>query len=771
MKNYNLGRVAFVDKGAYSSTTTYNKWDFVTTSDSTYLYINDNPQSGTSVTDTNYWKCLADGKQATAAASNANTVATNVANAEAQRVASGSEVKTNKQNSLATDGTGIKYPTVDAINGILATSQNQIKNSRFLFFDDVNNPITVFNQAGTPTYTIEDSIFATKQMHVICKIGDRLQIKYGITITSGNKYSLGFYYQVITGSKKPYIYDPSVLTSNALTKGTVKETAIQGGWVFSAMENCTANSNYANTGKGFLIDIDNTGGTEQCEFLIAMPMMIPYAQIPQMIVNGYDFAFSYISSKLLSIDNANWNWNLISDAGMYLVDSLSNGIKTNNKIGTSTFVYEKNIFGGQQTHITTPAGARGQLIAPFNIEANKAYSFGFFYKVIAGTISPIDSSYVLSTFPGNTSLGKVSVVSVKDGWMFYKRENITYNQSSNNSQGLYMDLDNTGGSTTAEVLIALPILMESTTLNPVYSSGTFDALINIFGRVKTLENGVVGNINEWGGKNLALYGDSITGISNGDFVKGAYNLNTWGGIVANYLGMNKLFCRGVGAQTYSWKTHGGSVVFLDQTTGQYVDRNDSYNYDNYTGAIPANCIKTRGAFCSWNRITSTFPASIKDTINCVIIMGATNDDTDATDLSWLNADTTDPEWHASTYYATYGGDFNINTLKGGIASTILKMQAWMPQAIIIIATPLPGRSTAGNINLVPVTPEVTKSIYVRDVAKTFSIPLIDVNANSGINGLNSPTYITDGIHPYSTAGNKMLARTMIEGLKQIMPNL
>jgi hypothetical protein len=97
MTNYNLGRVAFVDKGTYSSTVTYNKWDFVTTSDSTYLYINDTPQAGTSVTDTNYWKCLADGKpattaasNATTAASNANQVATNIANAEAQRVASGS---------------------------------------------------------------------------------------------------------------------------------------------------------------------------------------------------------------------------------------------------------------------------------------------------------------------------------------------------------------------------------------------------------------------------------------------------------------------------------------------------------------------------------------------------------------------------------------------------------------------------------------------------------------------------------------------------------
>jgi hypothetical protein len=68
MANYNLGRVAFVDKGTYLSTVTYNKWDFVITSDSTYLYINDTPQAGTSLIDTNFWKCLADGKPSTMAA-------------------------------------------------------------------------------------------------------------------------------------------------------------------------------------------------------------------------------------------------------------------------------------------------------------------------------------------------------------------------------------------------------------------------------------------------------------------------------------------------------------------------------------------------------------------------------------------------------------------------------------------------------------------------------------------------------------------------------
>jgi len=68
MAEYNLGRVAFYDKGAYSNTESYEKWDFVTTDDSTYLYINDLPSIGKAVTNTDYWKCIADGKPSTLAA-------------------------------------------------------------------------------------------------------------------------------------------------------------------------------------------------------------------------------------------------------------------------------------------------------------------------------------------------------------------------------------------------------------------------------------------------------------------------------------------------------------------------------------------------------------------------------------------------------------------------------------------------------------------------------------------------------------------------------
>lgn len=83
MAEFNLGQVAFNDKGAHSKTETYSIWDFATTVDSTYLYVSETPTIGKSVTDTAYWRCIADGKQATEAA-RLSAIATGLANAAAQ---------------------------------------------------------------------------------------------------------------------------------------------------------------------------------------------------------------------------------------------------------------------------------------------------------------------------------------------------------------------------------------------------------------------------------------------------------------------------------------------------------------------------------------------------------------------------------------------------------------------------------------------------------------------------------------------------------------
>lgn len=78
MAEYNLGRVAFLDRGVFSPTETYNKWDFVTNIDSTYLCISTVAITGQDVLDTTYWKCIADGKPATLAAAAANLAVSNI---------------------------------------------------------------------------------------------------------------------------------------------------------------------------------------------------------------------------------------------------------------------------------------------------------------------------------------------------------------------------------------------------------------------------------------------------------------------------------------------------------------------------------------------------------------------------------------------------------------------------------------------------------------------------------------------------------------------
>lgn len=284
----------------------------------------------------------------------------------------------------------------------------------------------------------------------------------------------------------------------------------------------------------------------------------------------------------------------------------------------------------------------------------------------------------------------------------------------------------------------------------------------------------VQNNNHWNGKKLATYGDSVTAINNGDFTP-PYDISdtNWGNKVASYFSMAAQYGRGIGGQGFRWVTgvgNGGSVSFIN-ADGTYNSRNDNYNYDNYTGSVPSGCTKVRGCMCSWLRITTMFPASIKDTIDVILIM-AHNDNVDGTDVAWVESDNTDTEWAASSYYSTYGGDYNINTLQGGIASTIMKLQAWMPQACLILMTPISGRGNSSAPN--SLNPAMVNTLYpqvehVKVIHEKLSIPLIDMYGNDGINGLNRTTYIADIIHPYTVAGSKMLARTVVGGMKSIMP--
>lgn len=105
--NIRLGKVAFVDKGTYSSATTYNTFDFITTDDSCYLCIKDG-NKGHALTETTWWKCIARGTTATAAAKKAEDAA-KLANEKATAAdsAAGKAVEaTNNANAKANEATG-----------------------------------------------------------------------------------------------------------------------------------------------------------------------------------------------------------------------------------------------------------------------------------------------------------------------------------------------------------------------------------------------------------------------------------------------------------------------------------------------------------------------------------------------------------------------------------------------------------------------------------------------------------------------------------------
>ena len=290
--------------------------------------------------------------------------------------------------------------------------------------------------------------------------------------------------------------------------------------------------------------------------------------------------------------------------------------------------------------------------------------------------------------------------------------------------------------------------------------------------------------NQWANKVIATYGDSVTALNGGNFerpYKAQAKTSKWGGKVAEYFSFKRIYNRGIGSTCFMYRQDGGQIAWVNSQTGEYVNRNDSYSYNNYLGnvSIPSGCTPIRGDGCSWLRLTSMFPESIKDTIDVVLVMYHNDFQQDMdTDAEWISGSNADPEWAASSYYSAYNGDYNISCVKGGIASTVMKIQAWMPQALIVLMTPISGVYINGNDNVMNL--ENNESAKMKKLAETvknvsfrMSIPCIDVYGNDGINSINKKrnNYITDGIHPYSDAGCKKIARAIISGLKSIVPNL
>lgn len=290
---------------------------------------------------------------------------------------------------------------------------------------------------------------------------------------------------------------------------------------------------------------------------------------------------------------------------------------------------------------------------------------------------------------------------------------------------------------------------------------------------------------DWEGKTIAFYGDSVTEFyDKNEDANGTYPFTGtgWCSQVAQYFRCAKTHVRGCGGQKFTWDSYGGWTCYINNETG--TKTGDTYaNYPLKADECPEGHTATRGCACSWLRIINQFPERIKDTIDAVLIMyhndvGLDDSIKDA-EIEFLTEDKTDAEWAASEYYSKYNGDFNIETLQGAIASTIMKFQVWIPNARLILCTPMStavDSKTIGEDNTATTTDlSYTMKMYkvaqaVKNAANVLSVPVIDVFHNDGINPLNRTPYVQDMIHPLWSTGNQRLAITVIGGMKTILPN-
>ena len=295
--------------------------------------------------------------------------------------------------------------------------------------------------------------------------------------------------------------------------------------------------------------------------------------------------------------------------------------------------------------------------------------------------------------------------------------------------------------------------------------------------IKKIANIDSGSI--WANAIIGMFGNSIIAQNNGDFE--GYFPKGWGGVFATNLKLAKLYGRGVGGQTYKWND--GAYYCKAGSTGEYINRYKVKDgtIDTSAGMVSVSTTQVekqaieavlgyeieihRGCFCSWDRITSMFPESIKDTISSVCIMGGTNDFSGVEEIEssgadgslkplWSAENQTDTDWiNAEGYYN--GGDYDVTNTWGGMASCLMKMQVWMPQAKIIVLVPITRKGADFNV---PVNSsgathqDLCNS--VKSVADWCNVEVVDMNC-CGITQFNADSMLTDGVHPSAEGQRRM----------------
>lgn len=101
MATVNIGRVAYVDRGAFSPTTRYTKMDVVHYANGSFVYINANDSSGILPTDTAYWTAMVDPMRMNDAIENAEDAVENCSQAILNINMEGADLAKNDSKAVA----------------------------------------------------------------------------------------------------------------------------------------------------------------------------------------------------------------------------------------------------------------------------------------------------------------------------------------------------------------------------------------------------------------------------------------------------------------------------------------------------------------------------------------------------------------------------------------------------------------------------------------------------------------------------------------------
>ncbi len=173
----------------------------------------------------------------------------------------------------------------------------------------------------------------------------------------------------------------------------------------------------------------------------------------------------------------------------------------------------------------------------------------------------------------------------------------------------------------------------------------------------------------------------------------------------------------------------------------------------YNHGIGGSRISGNGSNAMWqdSRINA-----LDNDIDCLLIMGGTNDSAQNAAIGELNRENTDTNTFIGAYNVLLSKIFykyyHLGSGFGGIVQTekINPIQ-------IMIATPIYCNNSAyGNMDNI--------ATAVRGVSDMWGIPIADLHRKSGINSITSSIYLADDVHPNSDGG-KRVANVWINALK------